>query len=130
MVNVEVLRKELEFITSNQEEWNQEQWSCQDSECGTTACLGGWTVIHAGYELIFDDTTAAVVLSETGKSQRIETVANILLDLPRIARFDQFGESYYSDHPLFEPQNTLTDLWRIANRLTNGEIEIPIKFQE
>ncbi len=121
MVNVEVLRKELEFITGNQEKWNQEIWAGATNECGTTACLAGWTVIHAGYEPDYFRYSEGLYNAETVNhcSISISDAARKKLDISLVE-----GDS------LFYAKNTLRTLWEVANSITNGEIEIPIEFQE
>lgn len=44
--NVELGKKVLEFITTHPERHNQNDWFEESSsECGTTACVAGWTCI-------------------------------------------------------------------------------------
>lgn len=104
--NVELLRKELEFVTNNPDVWDQAHWIIRQP-CGTVACLAGWTVIHAGLK---------------------PSAFNEYLT-PKLAAH-MLGLTRDSANRLFYHGNTLHDLWRIAGELTNGEIKMPLHLSE
>lgn len=123
-IDVARLRKELEFITAHRERWNQLRWIQRPTdaatECGTTGCLAGNTVLNAGYEPVF-----GIALCRPGEAGHVRVegrrdprtvlaVASELLGL----------DSFQADR-LFYPTNTLLDLWLLAARFTDGEVEVP-----
>jgi hypothetical protein len=119
-VNVPLLRKVLEYITEHREQHRQDIWITQRESCGTAGCLAGWAVVLAdldvdwstdgcfGTEYLVDGRDIAVVAAEL-----------IGVENPRTLKWADWDEH------LFNQNNTLADLWRIANELTDGEIEIP-----
>lgn len=113
-VNAPLLRKVLEHITEHPDEWFQGMWA-KRSACGTACCVAGHVAVMTGHELIFDSDGEASFVQD---GRWISTVATEELRLP-----DQDPESY--EPHLFAGFNSLPDLWRIANELTDGEIEIP-----
>jgi hypothetical protein len=125
VLDVARLRKELEFVSAHTELWEQGCWIGQN-ECGTVACLAGWTVIHAGYEpygrnmsfveMPADDPLRSELCLIDGLAT-VDDVARVLLSL------DQREASQ-----LFHALNELPGLWRFASRLTDGEIEVPPEF--
>jgi hypothetical protein len=46
-----LVRKAYRSIIDDPKSWNQGSWIRQDSECGTTFCLGGWMLVHAGVQV-------------------------------------------------------------------------------
>lgn len=117
MINVPLLRKTLEYITAHPEEWDQAYWGTRvinDNACNTSHCLAGHAVVLNGDQVLWsgdDDTEFANFIAS---GQLIQVRAEHLLGLaPPEAR------------ALFSHNNSLYRLWKIANRLTNGEIEIP-----
>jgi hypothetical protein len=120
MIDVPLLRKELQHITDHPEEWDQDIWigRAPERSCGTVGCLAGNTVLHSGLiplpgmgqEIDFDDFCDHV---------NIATMAAILLGLTRAqANF------------LFSGKNSLYDLWYYASVFTEGEIEVPLDVIE
>lgn len=73
-INVPLLRKTLEHIAANQQNWDQQWWySIKDSTryvtdeidwfnpaCKTTACLAGWVTILNGEEINYQTSRVAV----------------------------------------------------------------------
>jgi len=51
-INWPLLERVIEHIIDHPEEWNQEIWIRQTPECGTQACVAGWTALFAGYRPI------------------------------------------------------------------------------
>lgn len=114
MVNVERLRKELEFVTSHQDEWDQGIYA-ERTACGTTACLAGNTVLHDGLRLNWIEHLSGCYIAdalETG--ELIHSAAARILGLD-----DDQAED------LFEGGMTLRRLWAYACQITKGEIDIP-----
>ena len=98
-VNTPLLRKALEYITSNRKEWDQ---SCylRETECRTVGCLAGHMVLLSGveYNRGAEFVDLAVSLSGLSSTQALM---------------------------LFSPTNTLLDLWELASIFTDGAIEVP-----
>lgn len=120
MVNVPLLRKELEHITAHPEDWDQGNWLIgrRRASCGTAGCLAGNTVLHDGW---YPNTAnshfnhpVAHVIKEQHREASVKAVASDLLQLTR-----------HQASVLFAGHNSLLDLWMIASELTNGEIEVP-----
>jgi L-asparaginase II len=133
-VNVPVLRKALEHITAHPEEWRQHSWAVQEAGCGTAYCLAGTIAVQQGYELDFEPVVLldsrdhaevrAQMASCTKDGQRIAEVAAREAGLPTYdIRSSGVGH-------IFSGFNSLSDLWRMANTLTDGEIEIPAGLED
>lgn len=112
MVNVPLLRKELEHVTHHPKEWNQTVWLRRwiPNQCGTLGCLAGNTVLHAGLELRLEPEGTYMPMD----GYTIKHHATNLL-----------GLTVCQANALFDGSNSLLDLWSIANRITDGEIEVP-----
>lgn len=116
-INVPLLRKMLEHVTSHPDEWNQDTWAVEseESSCGTAYCLAGHTAESLGHTLVWQPgTNMASFCLAGGELRTIESVATHAL-----------GLKYTEAAGLFSACNELHTLWEIANKLTNGEIEIP-----
>jgi hypothetical protein len=125
-VNVPLLRKVLEHVTAHPEEWNQAEWARRDS-CGTAYCIAGHTVVMAGNEVRWSPFCFEHEYEVSGTlvdGRRVGDVAVELLGIPIPLRRVGVEKGH-----LFYSENTLSDLWRIASQLTDGEIEIPEEFQ-
>jgi hypothetical protein len=121
-INVPLLRKELDFVTAHPDLHRQNLWAHHGS-CGTTACLAGWTVLHAGFETEGTygsqyHVRSATTLQRVG-STFIPTVASKLL-----------GLTWQQGEFLFYSANTVADMWLLASVFTDGEIEVPPKFDD
>jgi hypothetical protein len=130
MIDVARLRKGLEFAHAHPEEHDQSSWAekyAVDTTCGTTMCLAGTVVFQAGYNFNWPDftdgelakrggivATGSAVDPKTGEVVEIEDKARELLGLDPL----QAGELFYT-------ADTIQELYRFANRFTDGEIEIP-----
>lgn len=110
--NAELIRKEIEWAEGHPEEWKQDGWA-EETDCGTTCCIAGHTVLDAGYQLDWDNGRAA-----TTGGRRIKMVAAELLGLTE----DQAGL-------LFWGTNDIGTLYRVASQLTNGEVEVPVQHE-
>lgn len=125
-VNVELLRKELEFCEANPERHNQSRWvetndllgysvlAAEVDRCGTAACLAGWTVLHAGLDVLIYGDGEAYVSSGRNAGRHVRLAATKLL-----------GLSQEEAMLLFMPFNTITQLWYLAHYLTDGAIDVP-----
>lgn len=137
IIDVPLLRKELEYITANRVQWDQSTWISRGS-CGTTACLAGNTVINAGYLPVYArhglrtdlvttnrDLVRAgplhVLLQEFDDDQ-VESVRDVAQRL--------LGLDDAEANLLFDGGSNLYELWAIAAELTRGEIEIPASVSE
>lgn len=143
MVNAPVLRKELEYITAHRDEWNQEIWLSEHRDsylepttCGTTGCLAGNTVLHAGlihgvtrvyWSEAAQQYVAGVTLYTPCDPERVapdeaaswsETAAGIL------------GLTRSQANQLFASGNSLHNLWELAYCFTadsDDVIEVPLE---
>lgn len=120
-MNIVRLRERLEFITLNQQHHDQGIWAQQigDSECGTFACLAGWTALKYGKDQLimvksYSYADERPVFAFEPRDDEWESLGAELLDMD-----DETASE------LFRSDNTLWDLWHIANIITNGQIEIP-----
>lgn len=116
-VNVPLLRKQLEWATSEHakatrgefSEWDQDKW------CGTRCCIAGHTALDTGWTThTYPDGAVSTVLTRGTESEHVRYVAQ-----------DALGLTWDEAQTLFDGKNQISDLWRIANKVTNGEIEIP-----
>lgn len=107
-MNIEMTRRVLEYIKDHPEEHNQEHWVyLEDADadgCGTTRCMAGMAVHLAGREPL-----GRRALNSTW----IALGAEIL------------GLSLDDADFMFISCNDLVELYRVANMLSNGAIEIP-----
>jgi hypothetical protein len=135
-IDVPKLRKMLEFVTDNPDLHNQRVWisSSDDVEdyepttlsngivvhtlpeetawsCGTAACLAGWTALHEGWRVRYNDPENVYRDGELGN---VEYVARRAL-----------GLAEWQATKLFQPLNTHWDLWRLACQFTDGAIQPP-----
>lgn len=123
-VDVPLLRKTLEFITDNPDQHRQDVWA-KRTECGTAMCLAGWAVTFAGLDIDFDSSMAHVVGAWNLTDGR--PIADAAAELLGVEKIDDDNVDTWEDH-IFNENNTLADLWRIAAELTDGEIEVPAQF--
>jgi hypothetical protein len=129
MIDVDRLRRELEFVTAHPDRWKQDAWyvlptsSTVETEpgtdwtCGTTACLAGWTALHADLVPVSapgHHPDGVYVRDGDGHDWLVDDAAVDLLRLgPDEAEL------------LFDGGNTLRDLWEYARVFTGGRIEVP-----
>lgn len=125
MVNVPVLRKELEHITAHREEWQQSVWlrTTTLTACGTVGCLAGNAVVHAGWAPVHNGELVDVrqhvgaqfdVVMRDGKTMSIRDAAR-----------QELGLEYWQANLLFGGSNSLVWLWEVADALTDGELQAP-----
>ena len=129
-IDAPILRKALEHITAHPEEWDQNQWAARDTLCGTSCCLAGTIAVQQGYKFVFEKgKSSTTYASKDGLSAYIPHVAAAELLGCQVASFacDAVAE-YPAVRQMFDGANGLPELWRMANRLTDGEIEIPEEF--
>jgi hypothetical protein len=48
-------RKVLDHVTAHREQFDMSEWGYNDPECGTKACLAGWTLLLNGYTIDGND---------------------------------------------------------------------------
>jgi hypothetical protein len=130
------LRKSLEFVTENQSLHDQTDWTVlphPDSEevvvennvlsniyeCGAKACLAGWTVLNSPNYHVRQFTLSAdySFFGLTNNSGTLVIVTQAAIEI--------LGLTMIEAVELFNGNNSLYDLWRIANRISEGQIEIP-----
>jgi len=129
MLNVDRLREELVKITLNPERWNQGDWiqgvkgpaDSPPEPCGTFGCLAGNTVLAENVPLQWEFNELGldvngkphgywyVERTESGDSIR-NTAQSIL------------GLTHWQASELFAGSNGLDDLWRVASKISAGEI--------
>jgi hypothetical protein len=126
MINVPLLRKELEHITAHRDEWDQGTWlrTTLTTACGTTGCLAGNTALHTGWQpatvngvVNLDAVPLLMELTHVARGSTITTV--------RDAAQVELGLTGWQANMLFSGQNSLLRLWVVAHVLTEGEVEIP-----
>lgn len=124
-IDVELLRKELEYVTAHRDEWDQKYWMQRSSKttCGTVACLAGNAVLHS------DRFTVKV--EQVGSKHHYNPVRasdGTWVSWLRAGR-EVFGLSAREADRLFDSSNTLRQLWTLASEFTDGEIEVPLDVQ-
>jgi hypothetical protein len=117
-INVPLLRKALEFAETHPEEIELGSWAVRSS-CGTTACIAGTIAILAGHKIDWSSATRHVhgLLSAdyVTDGRHIESVA-----------MTEIGIDDGSAYQLFYCED-LDEVWEVAEELTNGEIQRPVK---
>lgn len=118
--NVPLLKKALEHVTEHPEEHDQESWFSRKwtkgDWCGTTACLAGTIAWMEGWTPIFPKGNSRTT-SECQRGDKQEQVDLVALHA--------LGAQTQGARLLFGANNTLPQLWGLANELTDGEIEVP-----
>ncbi len=117
MIDVPLLRKELQFVTDHQDRWRQRVWLAERS-CGTVGCLAGNTLLHAGQ--------VSTAVNDEGVVEYYPSTS----DYWRDAAATVLGLDEEQAHRLFSGSNTLHDLWCRAREFTDGEIEIPLSVDQ
>lgn len=129
MIDVPLLRKVLDFVTEHPEVHDQNIWA-EKSPCGTSCCLAGHTVLMTGHEIDWrEDGNGS---GEYG-ADRVKTpivVKGMRTDQISNVAGHELGLDSDQKETLFIDSETVEDLWRAANEFTNGEIEIPVQFQD
>lgn len=113
-INIPLLRKTLEHITSNPLEWNQHTWFglASDSPCGTAGCLAGHAAVFSGVPLRYQQRNGVSVPVCSMDGRELSIVARMELGLTNI----QTAGLFYS-------YNTLANLWLLAESFTDGDIK-------
>lgn len=120
-LNVPLLRKVLEHITDNPEQWDQSNYAISDAACGTSYCVAGWTTVFTDHEIEWhwvpdEDCPRGGPMMfglRTTDGSSIHTVA---------AR--ELGITTEASMALFCGTNTLADLWEMARLFSDGEISV------
>lgn len=125
MADAVQMRKVLEHIHANPEEHDQNSWAVKKPSCGTTMCYAGTTLHLAGYRLLWEKIGESGELAatsaqnpQTGEVGLIEDEASKLL-----------GLTSWEANQLFYCWGDVAHLYEVVNRLTGGEVEIPIELQ-
>jgi hypothetical protein len=117
VANAKRLLDVLTFLEAHPDRHDQSVWLSRDT-CGTVACLAGWTCLRNGYvEAVMNDEERQMIIGVYADSDPEKVVvpasaaARDLLELD-----DDEGDE------LFSGDNSLQDLWRIADELTDYEV--------
>lgn len=135
MVDVARLRKGLEYIAAHPKEHNQATWAA-DTLCGSTKCLGGTVLNQAGYGFIVkhDAHSCGMYIASIDRYITQDVLTHVMYVLDPDTNDEVFaGDAARELLGLTEEQAeallyqtvTIDDLYRVANEITNGEIEIP-----
>ncbi|GGM55882.1 hypothetical protein GCM10012275_28780 [Longimycelium tulufanense] len=124
-INVPLLRKALKHVTARPEEWDQSTWAFRTS-CGTVYCLAGHIATMAGWKPEWNSLWEARVFTKDGARRFAPDVAAEALGVDERTSLVNVENNEY----LFAAGNSLDDLWRIASKLTDGEIEVPEDLPE
>lgn len=127
------LQGALDRITDHPEEWDQMTWlqfltpdgvatfewdRVSQGDCGTACCLAGRLVLNEG-------ATYSRICS--GVSNSAVEYQGVTRDIPGLAVELLTGDpkDLYYFFELFDPENTLAKLWRIAQLLAEGRLTVP-----
>jgi hypothetical protein len=133
VINVGVLRRALEHITTNPKEWDQRSWArrvtlwpdetsaATEPVCKTVCCLAGTIVVRElGARPRFPDgrteTSVAVVNNE------ILTISEEAAEL--------LGIPFKMSSLLFRSSNDLYRLWAVSEYITAGDITVPLEVAQ
>src|SRR5437588_13068265 len=113
-INIPLLRKVLDHITAHPDEWDQGSWAIQtdSSPCGTAFCVAGHAAVMRGHEIAWVPGALPVYYTRSGEA--IDTVA-----------VKELGLNMAQSAHLFAPDNSLADLWYLAEVYTDGAINAP-----
>jgi len=131
---VEALQQALDYIVDHPEEWDQKRWityinanggkrtSGQASViqgCQTAACLAGRIAIQSPeitHEIDYFGYVDGDAVRYKGREETVWDAVSLLL----------LGKTYDHDlYPLFHGDNTLSNLFYEAERLSHGRIRVP-----
>lgn len=123
-VNIPLLRKVMEHITTHPEEYDQREYAVR-SDCGTSHCIAGWALALSGREFTYrrlqswDHRTAA----DFGWAAQV----GILGDC---SEHDEAAKALGLEDDdaaeMFHEDQTLSGVWECVERVTDGEIARPI----
>lgn len=120
-VNVELLRRVLEHITAHPETWNQGVWAAGAKGCGTAYCAAGHAVVMTGHKIDWAsayDGVAEFVIDEGITNPAWHPTISEVAEA-------ELGLTYEQAEELFEGDNTLAELWDLAEQFTDGAITPP-----
>lgn len=112
------LQDVLEWVEAHPERHNQRVWA-KRTECGTAACLAGWTVMFAGIEINWEPDGCW----EAGTHFIYDTVDGVFIS---DAAAHLLGLDEHVAKRLFDEDNTVRDLWEIASEATLGAVRRPV----
>lgn len=142
MVNVHKLQKVLDSLVSDLSRWNQGNWIkttqpvltrwnqhpvVPEVDCGTSFCVAGEALVKNGYtfvgwsnELVFDHVVKNEHVDMFLKGgDVVDTI------LAKEAAADVLELTKGQADALFYSENTMKDIFVLANLFTDGEIVIP-----
>jgi hypothetical protein len=129
MVNVPRLRDALDYIVEHPDEWNQSNWIVR-TDCGTAGCLAGVVAVKVmgAVPLFISPGVDATSNLEHSSIEDFDFITeHPIWEVDFTSKFAQLALDLTDDQALdlFEADNTLHDLFYLANVFTGGEIEIP-----
>jgi hypothetical protein len=118
VANAKRLLDVLTFLEAHPDRHDQSVWLSRDT-CGTVACLAGWTCLRNGYvEVVMKDealeTVVVGIYADSDPEKVVVPASAAARDLLELD--DDEGDE------LFSGNNSLEDLWRIADELTDYEV--------
>lgn len=118
MANADRLLDVLTFLETHPDQHDQGIW-ISTGTCGTVGCLAGWACLRNGYvELISEDLMlGAVHWGVYIDSDPTKTVLSVFEVAMNLLELDSDDAEW-----IFDGDNTLEDLWCIADGLTDGEV--------
>lgn len=123
MPDVPMMRKTLEHIAAHPEEHNQYSWGRYNG-CGTTMCYAGTALVLKGYQLVYDMQPNGNYVADTAT----HPVTGDLVDIEDEAA-KVLGLKSRQAHDLFYNFGGLRELYQEVNKITEGEVEIPVALQ-
>jgi len=102
--------EELGIVKINPEKW----------DCGTAGCFAGWHSILNGWAPTLRDSENQSMMVKLDKQGRI-----IDAEAPAIFTEKDLGLTYAESRVFFSSENSIHDLWLIAETITNGQITVP-----
>lgn len=116
IANVALMHKVLLHITHHPDQWDQTSWAriSYRSSCRTACCFAGHAVLLSGEPLRYGEeygTRIPLGLDDDDYGTVREGAERLL------------GLDFVDSARLFSGRNTLRDLWRICEELTEGEIK-------
>lgn len=119
MANATKLREVLDHIADHPEQWNQKLYAVQ-THCGTAYCAAGLAVVLNGHKVQWYTDVVEIGAHSS------EVVFNgdapySIRDIHELAQEELELTEDEADE-FFESENSLEDLWDMANRFTNDAV--------
>lgn len=118
---VDLLRGVLQNITAHPQEWEQGHYAVK-TPCGAAYCVAGHVVVAKGHQIDWTLRRTATRIVDTRDLYALSPTIH------SVAR-ESLGLDCDDADLLFRADNTLSDLWRIAEQLSDGRIVAPAEVQ-